>query len=171
MAIEFHCDHCGKLVKTSNENAGKRGKCPHCKNSVYIPTPSEELEPLKLAPLDTSEEDEKKRLLEETRQLTQQIRGDKTEVPPEMPKAPLPVPEGDPRLQLDMETLVIEYALSMAEGSLAEAEEYAKDIRTDMGRAGDVIQRLTMDDLPPRRLAKIPRPVLIGFLRQLRGSS
>lgn len=167
MAIEFHCDHCGMLVRTSEENAGKRGKCPGCGQSVYIPTPSEMIEPLDLAPLDPEAEAEKQRLYDEGRKVAEQLRSDKTEVPPETSQSSFPEPVADARLAIDVEALVIEYALAMSEGRLAEAEEYARDIRANMDEADDVIQRITADDIPPRRLKNIPHPVLVGFLRQL----
>ena len=167
MTIEFHCNHCDKLIRTADENAGKRGSCPRCHQSVYVPTPSDQIEIIPLAPLDEGEEREKERLLEETRALTQRIREDKTEVPPEAHAAPLPVPEGDVRLQPDMETLVIEYAVAMAAGNLAEAADYAHEIRGNMAAAEDAIQRLTMDELPHVKLRSIPRPVLIAFFKQL----
>lgn len=167
MSIEFHCDHCGKLVKTAKEHAGKRGKCPYCHQPVYIPTPADELEPLPLTPLDAQEERERQSMLEETRELAERLRTEK-DVPPDAPRAPLPEPVGDARLSIDMEGLVIEYAACMAAGKLAEAQELATDIRTDLPRAQEVIQRLIGDEIPHPRLAKIPRPVLIGFLKQLR---
>lgn len=166
MAIEFHCDHCGKLVKTSDEHAGKRGKCPHCHQSVYIPTPAEDLEPLRLAPVDEGEERERQRLLEESREIAIKLR-DEREVPPDVAKAPLPEPMGDMRLSSDMEHLVTEYVLCMAAGKLTEAEELARDIRGNRILADEFIQRLTMDELPPARLAKIPRAVMLGFIKQL----
>ncbi len=170
MAIEFHCHHCGHLVRTANEHAGRRGKCPHCHNSVYIPTPSEEIEPLPLAPLNEADEREKKRLEEESRRLARALLEDKTELPPESAsRAPAAQPLGDVRLPGDMEVLVTEYVLAMAEGRLAEAEDLALEIRMDMKRAEEYIQRLSIDQIPPQRLAKIPRPVLLGFLKQLRG--
>jgi hypothetical protein len=167
MAIEFHCDHCGHLVRTSNENAGRRGKCPHCHLSVYIPTPSEELEPLRLAPVDEAEERARERELEESRALARKLREEREAPPPEAPKPPLPEPLGDVRLPSDMEVLVTEYALCMADGRLSEAEDLAVQIRMDMRRADEYIQRLTMDELPPARLAHISRALLLGFLKQL----
>lgn len=168
MPIEFHCEHCGKLVRTSEQNAGRQGRCPYCKNSVYIPTPSEQIEPLKLAPLDPEEEQRQRRLEEEARALARRIREEKETLPPETTRAPIPEPSGEIRFQVDMESLVIEYVRCMYEGRLTEAQEYAADIRRDMARAQEVIQRLTTDDIRPLKIAKIPRPVLIGFLRQLR---
>ena len=40
MAIEFHCPGCGKLVRTPDKSAGKRGQCPHCQTKVQIPMAS-----------------------------------------------------------------------------------------------------------------------------------
>lgn len=166
MAIEFHCDHCGHLVRTSNENAGKRGKCPHCHLSVYIPTPTEEIEPLRLAPVDEVEERERQRAIEESRELARKLQEER-EAPPDLPKVAMPEPIGDVRLPGDMEALITEYALSMADGRLSEADDVAVQIRMDIKRADDYIQRLTMDELPPAKLAHIPRALLLGFLKQL----
>ena len=167
MSIEFHCNHCGSLVKTAAEHAGKFGKCPHCHQSVYIPTPSDELEPLRLAPVDDADERERKRLLAEAAELAHKLRAEREAPPPEVAQAPLPEPLGDVHLPSDMETLVTEYALCMADGKLQEAEELAAEIRQNLPRADEFIQRLTMDEIPPARLAHIPRALLLGFLKQL----
>jgi hypothetical protein len=170
MAIEFHCEHCGKMIRAGNEHAGKRGKCPHCQNSVYIPSPAAEAEPLSLSPLDVRDEQRERELEEESRRLAQQIRQEK-DVPPEshIAAAPKPEPLYDARLTAaNMENLVIEYALCMSKGELAEAGELATEIRTSPRAAEEVLQRLMLDEVPPPQLAKIPRPVLVGFLRQLR---
>ncbi len=169
MTIEFHCSRCGKLVRTTEENAGKFGKCPGCHQSVYIPTPSEDLEPLRLAPVDEKAERERHRLEQEARELAQKLR-DETDVPPEAARAPLPEPVGDARLAPDMEGMIIEYAVHMSQGRLNEAQELANEIRQDLPRAQEAIQRLVGDELPPKRWEKIPRPVLLKFLRQLRES-
>ena len=39
-----------------------------------------------------------------------------------------------------------------------------------MSLADEFLQRLTMDELPPAKLAKIPRAVMLGFIKQLRKS-
>mgnify|MGYP000946439218 CR=1 FL=1 len=51
MAIEFHCEFCGKQVRAQDEHAGKRAKCPSCHQSVYVPTPSDQIEALGIEPL------------------------------------------------------------------------------------------------------------------------
>jgi len=63
---------------------------------------------------------------------------------------------------------VIEYAQAMAAGKLEEAEQLAADIRRNMDKANDVIQRLMTDEILPEPLAEIPRPVLVGFFKQLK---
>lgn len=166
MAIEFHCQHCGHKVRAADEHAGKHGRCPTCKQSVYIPTPSEDLEPLRLAPLDDRDARERARADEEARRIARRIREDQTEPVAEV-RAPLPEPTGDARLPPDMETLVQEYVRCMHDGKLVEAEELARDIRGDLPKAREYIQRLVADELPPTRLAHIPRGVLLGFLKQL----
>lgn len=168
MPIEFHCEHCTKLIRTGDEHAGKRGKCPYCGNSVYIP--ELQTEPLPLAPVDESDKRQQAELREETRRLTQQIREEK-DVPAEALAAPTPRPEplGDLRLTTaNMDNLIVQYALCMSKGDLAGADELAAEIRTSPRAAEEVMQRLTLDEIPPPELAKIPRPVLIGFFRQLR---
>lgn len=40
MTIRFACDSCGRILKVSDSHAGKAAKCPSCKESVSIPTPS-----------------------------------------------------------------------------------------------------------------------------------
>ncbi len=168
MAIEFHCDHCGHLVRTADENAGKRGKCPRCHQSVYIPTPREQIKPLGLAPVDEAVEREQQRLDEESRDVARRLR-DEQQAPPETYQTNTG-PENvgaDLSLGGDMETLIVEYALAMAGGQLNEAEEYARTIRANPERAQETIDRISADELPPERLANIPRPVLMGFLKQL----
>jgi len=39
MTIQFQCQ-CGKLMKTADESAGKRGKCPACGAVITIPEPA-----------------------------------------------------------------------------------------------------------------------------------
>lgn len=40
MSIEFHCPGCGKLMRTPDATAGRKGQCPHCGTKVQIPTSS-----------------------------------------------------------------------------------------------------------------------------------
>ena len=35
--IKFHCKNCGKKISVPEKHAGKKGKCPKCKNIVVVP--------------------------------------------------------------------------------------------------------------------------------------
>ena len=168
MPIEFHCEHCGRLVRAPDDAGGKHGKCPACKQPVYIPTPSDQIEPLELSPVDDDEERERQRLLRESQEIQRRLLEER-DIPGSAADAPPPpAGAGVPPPKLDMEALIIDYALAMAAGNLEAAERIAADIRTDMDAAEDMMQRLTADEIPHKRLIDIPRPVLVGFFKQLR---
>lgn len=40
--ITFHCAHCGHRVKVKDEYAGKKGRCPSCREILAIPEESED---------------------------------------------------------------------------------------------------------------------------------
>ena len=168
MPIEFHCEHCGTLVKAPDNAGGKHGKCPSCHQSVYIPSPSVEIEPLDLAPEDATEERERERLFKESWELERRVMEER-ELPASAIESPIPAaPEGGmPPSAADVEGLLIDYARAMAEGDLEQADRLAREIRKDIEAADEAIQRIVSDDIPPDDLAQIPRPVLVGFFKQL----
>ncbi|MCA9243938.1 MAG: hypothetical protein KDA32_08300 [Phycisphaerales bacterium] len=172
-AIEFHCEHCGKHIRAPHSAGGTHGKCPSCHQDVYIPTPDDELAPMDLAPMDESEERRVSRLIEEERQLTHELLherdvkrpGDKT--PPKPPTRPA---SEEPLLSdHDLEHLAGEYVAKMAAGRLAEAEKLAATIRRHGARAKPIVEHLMADELPPVGAESVPRPVILGFLKQLLG--
>ncbi len=69
--IKFNCPDCGQKVAVGDELAGKKGRCPKCKQVVTIPTPSAPPEPeehglaledgLEAEARGTPEEDEERR--------------------------------------------------------------------------------------------------------------
>lgn len=40
MAIEFRCDQCSKLLRTTDDKAGANAKCPQCGTQVTVPSPA-----------------------------------------------------------------------------------------------------------------------------------
>jgi hypothetical protein len=188
MAIELHCNHCGKLVRAPDDAGGKHGKCPSCHQSVYIPTPPDQLEALKLEPVDSEFERRKARLMHETAELVGKIAreregpekpGDRAERLAREEKAAAARAAGGatsaaparPAAQLtpsEANELVIDYVVAMFEGRLAEAQVLADELRASMKTAEDAMQRIVVDEIPPTKLAKVPRPLIIGFFKQLR---
>ena len=165
MPIEFHCEKCGKSVRAPDEAAGKHGKCPTCHQSVYIP--SIDVEPLELAPLDEASEQADKQARAAAMKLAGQLETDNA--PRGGGGADTPPRVGgqiaEPRMPMDQ--LVVAYAKAMAAGELNEAEQYANDIRRDKNKAKEAIQTLMSDEILPDALANVPRPVLVGFFKQL----
>ena len=46
MPIEFHCNQCGKLLRTKEDKAGRTAKCPDCGQTITVPgAPSESTDP------------------------------------------------------------------------------------------------------------------------------
>lgn len=41
MTIEFSCSHCNKVLKTSDDKAGRRAKCPQCGEPIDVPMPAD----------------------------------------------------------------------------------------------------------------------------------
>jgi len=39
LTIEFSCSHCNKVLKTSDDKAGRRAKCPQCGEPIDVPLP------------------------------------------------------------------------------------------------------------------------------------
>lgn len=66
MSITFRCEHCDKQIEAPDSAGGKRGKCPYCHQSNYIPRPVSEDELVPLAPID---EDQERRQQEEIDRL------------------------------------------------------------------------------------------------------
>lgn len=163
MAITFHCEHCGKKIEAADTAGGKWGKCPSCHNKLYVPSP-ETGEELKLAPVDESELERKKRLMAETYRLTQDILQER-EIPngPAQPAGAMyELSEGE------LKTNVILYLRQMAEGELDEAERTAALIAPSRAKAVQIIDRIALSEIPDPELADIPQQMLSGAIRALR---
>ena len=163
MAIVFHCEYCGKEIKAADTAGGKWGKCPGCHNRVYVPSLEAE-EELKLAPIDSREEEREKQLMEETYRLTQDILKERE------------VPDGEPRpagavYQMSDEELmanIIKYFQQMSYGDLDEAERTAALIAPFKAKANEIIDQIALNDTPEPELAQINPQVLSGLIRTLR---
>jgi hypothetical protein len=123
MGTTFRCEHCHKEIKSPDTDGGKRGECPFCHQSTYIPSPVAEEEILPLAPL--SEEDERKErekvkaLYEQERDLLAQTGG----------SPPTPLEHREDLTPADLHHFVINFCLEMARDHVEAAEAEAAKLR------------------------------------------
>ncbi|MCP4249531.1 MAG: hypothetical protein GY778_21015 [bacterium] len=177
MGIEFHCSHCTKLIRAPSAHGGKRGKCPYCKQSVYVPSAPEELEEIPLAPVDEGDEQRRQRLAEEARQLQAALNREKAE--PQETRRPgdaaaatggaetaMPLPR-EAIDEAEIETMAADYVRAMQASQLEEADGVAERLRTHAASARQHVQRMMLDELPPPGLEGIPPALFKGFLRTL----
>ena len=170
MSIELHCDHCSKLIRAPDDAAGRRGKCPYCHQSVYIPSPPEAIEEIPLSPMDESDEEKQRRLTEEMRRTQRELLSDYRPPPDRAVSVsresamPETIRDGDESI----EDMVVDYLLLMRESQLVEAEAVLADLLNRRDAARKVVDRLSTDTVPPQALAGIPAAVYRGFLKNLR---
>jgi phage FluMu protein Com len=171
MSILFHCEHCGKKVEAPETAGGKWGKCPACKNKVYIPSKEIQAEEeLRLAPLDSDDEKRQKEMLAEAARLRKEILSE-TEVPEEGAGAKKEQNAQKPGALSDaeLETIIIAYLRQVADGELEEAERTARTIIPSGGRVVKILERLALSQIPEPELSDIPQQVLSGLIKNLLG--
>jgi DNA-directed RNA polymerase subunit RPC12/RpoP len=162
MAITFHCSRCGKKIEAQDTAAGKWAKCPACRNKIYVPGLSDDQE-LKLAPIDETEEERKRRLMAETYRLTQDILQER-EIP-EGPGLGGHAPEINDK---ELTKRIITYLRQMADGDLDEAQKTADLIAPYRRQATNILDQIAVSQIPEPELADVPGHVLSGLIRNLR---
>lgn len=171
MSIKFHCTHCTKLIRAPDTHGGKRGKCPYCKGSVYVPTPPEKLEEVGLAPVDEEAERKKAELEAETRRLQSELAHEDQD-PAESGGSARGGggwsergAQGEPGM--DVGPLVIRFVRAMQGSLLDEADQIVAELKPHAARAREHVQALMVDEIPPAGLENIPPGLYKGFLRTL----
>ena len=167
MSIDFHCDHCGKLIRAPHEAAGRRGKCPSCNQSVYIRTPSDELESLDLAPIDEAAEAAERQADHEAHRLAAELLREDDAGPDVPARARLATP-AEPLPPELLEDRVIGFLSAMATSELDKAAHIVDQIRPQRAAVIEIIEHLAQDSVPPAGCESVPPPVLRGFLNMLR---
>lgn len=172
MSIEFHCDHCARLIRAPAEASGKRGKCPYCHQSVYIPTPPENIEEIPLAPLDETEEMTRRRLDEERKRIEAQLRAERR--PPAEEGRGSAARGGASGSSTagaaasEVHDMVVDYLLLMRNSELVQAEAVLANLLKNRQLAREVVDRMAADAVPPAELAEVPPALFQGFLKNLR---
>lgn len=162
MSIKFHCEHCGKKIDAPDTAGGKRGKCPACHNKIYVPQMDADDE-LKLAPVDETEEERQKRLLNETFQLTQHILQEKGATEAGGPSGPAPGAGDD-----EVTEAIVLYLRQMADGDLDNAKQTVETIAAHRREAKGILEQMATSDPTAAALQGIPPQVLSGLIRNLR---
>lgn len=178
MPIKFHCEHCGKSISAPDDAGGRKGRCPSCKEAVYVPLP--EAEELGLAPIDEEAERKRQRLIEDSLRrehdllLAQGRREDANAAdhgPTEQGGLPQPGPDDSASdASPGVRELIVRYLTHMATGQLEQADAVVKQLRADPRSVRAAIERFLGDPVPDPRIATVPQPVLNGFVRQLQQS-
>ncbi|MDD5326379.1 MAG: hypothetical protein PHY02_01025 [Phycisphaerae bacterium] len=164
MAITFRCEHCDKEIKAPDNAGGRWGKCPGCGSKIYVPAADTE-EELRLAPVDSAELEEQKRLLAETRRIEQEILREKDEVLEDSPERAVPVYQlGDDELKRN----IVNYLRLMAEADLEQSARLEPSIIYCGQRALKILDGVALSEIPEPELADIPPHVLAGLVRDLR---
>jgi len=162
MTIKFECEHCHKTVEAPDEAGGKRGKCPYCGQSNYIPAPLSEDDVLPLAPIDEQEE---RRSARERHSLIAQER----DMLVEMDRHPeTPLEQREKLTSKDLQHFVVNYCIDAANGNFERAESYVPQLRK-FGQTGlQAVEDFISGNALEPAMDFIPRRVLQGFLTKLR---
>lgn len=181
MPIEFHCEHCNKIIRASEAEAGQMGKCPHCKGRNYIPRSiGDDAGEIPLAPLDMAEERRRERSAAEDAAIQMKLLRDKARDrdaagPKPFKRIDVPgpgsgtPPAADRPSKKHLAGAIVSFIEAMSTGNLDKAEKLTAQLLEDRRSAATVIDEMMSEDLSAYGLPPLPRPVLIGFLKQLRG--
>ena len=169
MGISFHCEYCGKKIEAPDTAGGKWGKCPACRNKVYVPANNPPDDMLRLAPIDTEEERRRKKMAAEVDRLREKILNEK-DVPEEgiVPKDQPAAPEPGDLSDAELTTFIISYLRQMADGELDLAEQTAKTILSNGQNAIRPLEKIALSEIPEPEIADIPQQVLSGLIKSLR---
>lgn len=162
MGIELHCPQCQKLIRAPDNAGGRRGKCPYCDASVYIPTPPDKTEEIGLAPIDNAEEKRARELRRESTGFAAAV-GHTTDAS-DVGKA-LSEPAGG---TTDVASEIEAFVIAMRDSQLDEADAVADRLKTSVAEARQTIRQMLADEQVPE-VANVPPLVVQGFLKTLLG--
>lgn len=169
MSIELHCPQCRQLIRAPDHAGGKRGKCPYCKNSVYIPTPPDQGEEIGLAPIDEEEERKAAELRREASSYVAAI-DHVADTGRDVGSAGGSAGDADyalpPRAVADLGAEVEAFVVAMRDSRLDAADAVVARLKPSAGQLRAYVEGLLLDELPPE-FEGVPPPVVKGFLKSL----
>ena len=169
MSIIFHCDYCGKKIEAADSAGGKWGKCPACHNKLYVPA-SKSDEELKLAPVDETDLEREKRLLDETNKLTLDILKEREnpEGATDSDETVQTTGQGFEMSQVELNQYIVKYLRLMADSELYEAQKIAAVIKPYGARVVKILNKMAGSDMLEPELAGISQLVLSGLIKSLK---
>ncbi|MGD2109887.1 MAG: hypothetical protein PVI86_10900 [Phycisphaerae bacterium] len=162
MSIDLHCPQCQKLIRAPDNAGGRRGKCPYCGASVYIPTPVDESDAIGLAPVDDSEEERIKNLRRESSEFAAAV-GHGTEGG----DAGGPAPVADAPSE-DIDADIQAFVIAMRDSQLDDADAVTDRLKGRMAEARQRVKQMIAEEQLPD-IPNVPPPVVQGFLKTLVG--
>ena len=175
MAIQLHCEHCGKLIQAPDSSGGRPGKCPYCEGTNYIPLSEDEVGELPLTPLDEAFEQHRKKAAAEDlavqRRLWQErdrSRNTGRGGGVRRPDPPVRQPSVTAMSEKQVTSLVVSFIDAMSKGNLEKAEALRAQLSNHKTAAVKILDEMVTEDLNGYGLPSLPRPVLTGFMKQLR---
>ena len=147
MAIRLQCERCRREVQAPDSAGGKRGKCPYCGHSNYIPIGAGDEAPLPLMPIDGREELARRAEIEALRSQEREL-----------------LAESGP----DARGLVVDYCLDMAASELDRCQMHVEELKRLRRRGVKAVEDFLTQKAMEPALGAIPEATLQGFLKQLR---
>ena len=162
MSITFRCEHCHMDIKAPPEAAGRRGKCPHCGQSTYIPAPVKEEDILPLAPLDEQEERNRQKQYQSLLEIERDLLA-------EMDNEPAEPLESKKSVSADeLYHFVVNYCMDMANGKLERAAQHAQQMKKFGFTAHQAVEDFQTGKALEPALDVLPTKVLHGYLAELK---
>lgn len=165
MSIELHCPQCGKLIRAPEDAGGKKGKCPYCKRSLYVPLPPDELDAIPIAPVDPDEEAREAELRREATSYAAAITKATDSDPAESARSTGAASAGYAET-VDVTTEVVAFVTAMRDSQLDDADRIVEKLKKTGTRARDHVQALLVDEMP-LGVDDVPQPLARGFLQTL----
>ena len=163
MTIEFRCEHCGKKVSAPDEAGGKRGKCPYCRGSNFIPAPVDESDLPDVVEPDESdvqhERQQREKLRQQERALIEELGGGES----------VPLEQRDDVSPEDLYHLIVNYCLDIMNSNLERARAHVEKLNKFPGMARQAVDDVLAGKAADPALDVIPEKLREGFLKQLRG--
>ena len=170
-------------MSAPREMAGKQSKCPACGNSLYVPTPEEEIEELPLAPEDATDL-RKEQLLQAERRRLDSLLAHESRVPEvdgEESRGSRGSSSGqqagagrssEPGAGIGMsariEQALHNYLTAMRDSNLDAAERAMTTLQMQPRSAREMVDRMAADQIPPPEMINVPPGVYQKFLKNLR---